>query len=52
MRVALVSEHASPLVAINGINAAGQHVHVAELAQDWFASDIRLLSMPGVTIQT
>ena len=32
MRVALVSEHASPLVAINGINAAGQHVHVAELA--------------------
>ncbi len=32
MRVALVSEHTSPLVAISGINAGGQHVHVAELA--------------------
>ena len=32
VRVALVSEHASPLVAISGVNAGGQHVHVAELA--------------------
>ena len=32
MRVALVSVHASPLVAIGGVNARGQDVHVAELA--------------------
>ena len=32
MRVALVSEHASPLAAIGGIDAGGQNVHVAELA--------------------
>lgn len=32
MRVALVSEHASPLSAIGGVDAGGQNVHVAELA--------------------
>jgi len=32
VRVALVSEHASPLAAIGGIDAGGQNVHVAELA--------------------
>ena len=32
VRVALVSVHASPLVAIGGVNARGQDVHVAELA--------------------
>ena len=32
MRVALVSEHASPLAAIGGVDAGGQNVHVAELA--------------------
>ena len=32
MRVALVSEHASPLAAIGAVDAGGQNVHVAELA--------------------
>ncbi len=32
MRVALVSEHASPLAAIGGVDAGGQNVHVASLA--------------------
>lgn len=30
--LALVSEHASPLAAIGGVDAGGQNVHVAELA--------------------
>jgi glycosyltransferase involved in cell wall biosynthesis len=32
MRIALISEHASPLAAIAGADAGGQNVHVAELA--------------------
>ncbi len=32
MRIALVSEHASPLAAIGGVDAGGQNVHVAALA--------------------
>jgi glycosyltransferase involved in cell wall biosynthesis/phosphoheptose isomerase len=32
MRVALVSEHASPLAALGGVDAGGQNVHVAALA--------------------
>lgn len=32
MRVAMVSEHASPLAAIGGVDAGGQNLHVAELA--------------------
>ena len=32
MRVTLVSEHASPLAAIGGVDSGGQNVHVAELA--------------------
>ncbi|OOC53528.1 MULTISPECIES: glycosyltransferase [Nocardiopsis] len=32
MRIAMVSEHASPLAAISGEDAGGQNVHVAELA--------------------
>ena len=32
MRVALVSEHASPLAALGAVDAGGQNVHVAELA--------------------
>jgi glycosyltransferase involved in cell wall biosynthesis len=32
MRIDLVSEHASPLAAIGGIDAGGQNVHVAALA--------------------
>ncbi|MBF6175332.1 glycosyltransferase [Nocardia blacklockiae] len=32
MKVSMVSEHASPLAAIGGIDAGGQNVHVAELS--------------------
>lgn len=32
MRVALVSEHASPLAALGGVDAGGQNTHVAALA--------------------
>lgn len=32
MRIAMVSEHASPLAAIGGEDAGGQNVHVAELS--------------------
>lgn len=33
MRIDLVSEHASPLTAIAGVDSGGQNVHVAELAR-------------------
>lgn len=33
MRIAMVSEHASPLAALGGVDAGGQNVHVASLAQ-------------------
>jgi D-inositol-3-phosphate glycosyltransferase len=32
MRIALISEHASPLAALGGADAGGQNTHVAELA--------------------
>lgn len=32
MKIAMVSEHASPLAALGGIDAGGQNVHVAELS--------------------
>jgi D-inositol-3-phosphate glycosyltransferase len=32
MRIAMVSEHASPLAVLGGADAGGQNVHVAELA--------------------
>jgi glycosyltransferase involved in cell wall biosynthesis len=32
MRIAMVSEHASPLAAIGGVDAGGQNRHVADLA--------------------
>ena len=32
MRIDLISEHASPLAALGGVDAGGQNVHVAELA--------------------
>jgi glycosyltransferase involved in cell wall biosynthesis len=32
LKIALVSEHASPLAAIGGVDAGGQNVHVAALA--------------------
>src|SRR5207248_7518089 len=33
MRIALISEHASPLAALGGPDAGGQNVHVASLAR-------------------
>ncbi|HEY6737651.1 MAG TPA: glycosyltransferase [Actinopolymorphaceae bacterium] len=33
MRIAMVSEHASPLAALGGADAGGQNVHVAALAE-------------------
>jgi D-inositol-3-phosphate glycosyltransferase len=32
VKIAMISEHASPLAAIGGVDAGGQNVHVAELA--------------------
>lgn len=32
MRLAMVSEHASPLAALGGVDAGGQNVHVAALS--------------------
>lgn len=32
MRIAMVSEHASPLACLGGVDAGGQNVHVAELS--------------------
>jgi len=34
MKVAMVSEHASPLAALGGVDAGGQNVHVAALATE------------------
>jgi glycosyltransferase involved in cell wall biosynthesis len=33
MKVAMISEHASPLAALGGVDAGGQNTHVAELAR-------------------
>ena len=35
MKIAFVSEHASPLAAVGGSDCGGQNVHVAELARRW-----------------
>ena len=32
MRIAMVSEHASPLACLGGVDAGGQNVHVAALS--------------------
>ncbi|GGR13145.1 glycosyl transferase [Actinoplanes ianthinogenes] len=32
MRIAMISEHASPLASLGGVDAGGQNTHVAELA--------------------
>jgi glycosyltransferase involved in cell wall biosynthesis len=34
MKIAMVSEHASPLAALGGVDAGGQNVHVAALAAE------------------
>jgi D-inositol-3-phosphate glycosyltransferase len=33
LRIAMISEHASPLAALGGIDAGGQNVYVAHVAQ-------------------
>ena len=33
MRIAMVSEHASPLAVLGGVDSGGQNVHVADLAR-------------------
>lgn len=38
MRIAMVSEHASPLAALGGVDAGGQNVHVAALAGELAAA--------------
>ena len=32
-RIALISEHASPLAMLGGVNSGGQNVYVGQLAQ-------------------
>ncbi len=66
MRIALVSEHASPLEVIGGVDSGGQNVHVAELARHLAATGAevvvytrrdspdlpaRVLFSPGVTVE-
>lgn len=34
MHIALISEHASPLAALGGVDSGGQNIHVAELATE------------------
>ena len=57
MRVAMVSEHASPLAVLGGVDAGGQNVHVAALATamarqgvDVVALPRRVRMAPGVTV--
>ena len=40
MKVALVSEHASPLAVLGGVDAGGQNVHVAALAGELARRDV------------
>ncbi|GAA1625242.1 glycosyltransferase [Georgenia ruanii] len=65
MRIAMVSEHASPLAALGGVDAGGQNVHVAALAselaraghevavytrRDDPAQPVRVEMLPGVQV--
>ena len=43
MRIAMVSEHASPLAALGGVDAGGQNVHVAALARELGARGIEVV---------
>ncbi len=42
MKVAMVSEHASPLAVLGGVDAGGQNVHVASLAQAMAAQGVNV----------
>ena len=43
MRIAMVSEHASPLAAVGGVDAGGQNVHVAALARELAARGVEVV---------
>lgn len=66
LKVAMVSEHASPLAVLGGVDAGGQNVHVAALAQaiaqqgadvtvftrrDNRSLPVRVQYAPGVTVE-
>ncbi|MGG7307061.1 glycosyltransferase [Curtobacterium sp. AB451] len=65
MKIAMVSEHASPLAVLGGVDAGGQNVHVAELSgaladrghrvtvytrRDDAGQPVRVLLRPGVEV--
>jgi glycosyltransferase involved in cell wall biosynthesis len=65
MKIAMVSEHASPLAVLGGVDAGGQNVHVAELSgaladrghqvtvytrRDDPTQPVRVLLRPGVEV--
>ncbi|MDM7890167.1 glycosyltransferase [Curtobacterium caseinilyticum] len=65
MKIAMVSEHASPLAVLGGVDAGGQNVHVAELSgaladrghqvtvytrRDDAEQPVRVLLRPGVEV--
>ncbi|MCM3506095.1 glycosyltransferase [Curtobacterium sp. ODYSSEY 48 V2] len=65
MKIAMVSEHASPLAVLGGVDAGGQNVHVAELSaaladrghqvtvytrRDDADQPVRVLLRPGVEV--
>ena len=52
MRIALVSEHASPLAVLGGVDAGGQNVHVAALARALAGRAPRSSSTPAATTPT
>jgi glycosyltransferase involved in cell wall biosynthesis len=41
-RIAIISDHASPLAAIGGVDAGGQNIYVAEVARSLAASGYRV----------
>ncbi len=49
MRVAMVSEHASPLAVLGGVDAGGQNVHVAALAEGMARHGADVVVTPGAT---
>ena len=49
MRIAMISEHASPLATLGGEDAGGQNAHVAQLSAALAAAATRCGSTPGVT---
>lgn len=65
MRIAMISEHASPLAHLGGVDAGGQNVHVAELsaalsgaATTWWSTPAAttrrrpIVSIPGTDIRS